>query len=148
MSQWGGKIHSTNAVFYLHLYVTLSRVTLICHLTSRSHLWRYAVTEVRISDVWENLWKVGIIGPSLVVQVVQNPPANAEDVRDAGLIPGLGRSPGGGHGNPLRYSCLENPMDRGARQVTVHGAAKSWTQLKWLNTQHMNYRLNEVFWFN
>ena len=88
------------------------------------------MTEVRISDVWENLWKIGIIGPSLVVQVVQNPPANAEDVRDAGLIPGLGRSPGGGHGNPLRYSCLENPMDRGARQVTVHGAEKSWTQLK------------------
>ena len=48
---------------------------------------------------------------------------------DLGLIPGLGRSPGGGHGNPLQYSCLENPMDRGGSWATVHGAAKSWTQL-------------------
>ena len=48
---------------------------------------------------------------------------------DLGSIPGLGRSPGGGHGNPLQYSCLENPMDRGAWRATVHGVAKSWTQL-------------------
>ena len=67
---------------------------------------------------------------SLVVQVVKNPPANAKDIRDAGLIPGLGRFPGGWHGNPLQYSCLENPMDRGAKQATVHDVAKSWTQLK------------------
>ena len=53
--------------------------------------------------------------------VVKNPPANAGDVRDAGLIPGLGRSPGGGHGNPLQYSSLENPMDRGACWATVLG---------------------------
>ena len=46
--------------------------------------------------------------------VVKDPPANAGDVRGAGLIPGSGRTPGGGHGNPLQYSCLENPMDRGA----------------------------------
>ena len=46
---------------------------------------------------------------------------------DLGSIPGLGRSLGGGHGNPLQYSCLENPMDRGAWHVTVHGVAKSWT---------------------
>ena len=46
--------------------------------------------------------------------VVKNMPANAGDVRDGGLTPELGRSPGGGHGNPLQYSCLENPMDRGA----------------------------------
>ena len=44
-----------------------------------------------------------------LAEVVKNPPANARDIRDAGLIPGLGRSPGGGHGNPLQYSCLENP---------------------------------------
>ena len=48
---------------------------------------------------------------------------------DPGSIPGLGRSPGEGNGNPLQYSCLENPMDRGAWQATVHGVAKSWTQL-------------------
>ena len=51
---------------------------------------------------------------SQVVLVVKNPPANAGDVRDVGSIPGWGRSPGEGHGNPLQYSCLENPMDRGA----------------------------------
>ena len=50
------------------------------------------------------------------------------------LIPGSGRSPGGGHGNPLQYSCLENPMDRGAWRATVHGVTKSWTRLKWLST--------------
>ena len=61
---------------------------------------------------------------SQVVLVVKNLPASAGDVRDAGLIPVCGRSPGGGHGNPLQYSCLENPMDRRARQATVHGVAK------------------------
>ena len=64
---------------------------------------------------------------SQVVLVVKNPPAKAGDVIDVGLIPGLGRSPGGGHGNPLQYSCLENPMDRGAWQATVHGVTKSRT---------------------
>ena len=49
-----------------------------------------------------------------MVLIVKNTPANAGDIRDAGLIPGLGRSPGGGHGNPVQNSCLENPMDRGA----------------------------------
>ena len=49
-----------------------------------------------------------------MVLVVKNPPDNAGDVRDSGSIPGFGRSPGGGHGNPLQYSCLENPQDRGA----------------------------------
>ena len=61
--------------------------------------------------------------------VVKNVSANAGDAREIGLIPGLGRSPGGGHGNPLQYSCLENPMDRGAWQAAVHGVAKSQTQL-------------------
>ena len=54
---------------------------------------------------------------SHVVLVVKNPPANAGDIRDAGSVPGLERSPGGGHGNPLQYSCLENPMDREAWQL-------------------------------
>ena len=62
--------------------------------------------------------------------MVKNPPANAGDVRDSGLIPGLRRSPGEGNGNPLQYSCLENPMDRGTWQATVHGVAKRWTRLK------------------
>ena len=57
---------------------------------------------------------------SQVVLVVKNLPANAGDVRDVGLIPGLGRSLGEGHGSPLQYSCLENPMDRGAWRATVY----------------------------
>ena len=59
--------------------------------------------------------------------VVKNPTASAGDVRDSGLIPGLGRSPGRGHGNPLQYSCLENPMDRGAWSDTVHEVTESDT---------------------
>ena len=57
--------------------------------------------------------------------MVKNLPANAGDIRDVGSIPGSGRSPGGGHGNPLLYSSLENPMERGAWQTTVHGVAES-----------------------
>ena len=57
---------------------------------------------------------------SQVALVVKNPPANAGDARDVGLIPGSGRSPGGGHGYPLQSSCLGNPMDRAACQATVH----------------------------
>ena len=62
--------------------------------------------------------------------MIKNPRANAGDVTDAGSIPELGRSPGGGHSNPLQYSCLEHPMDRGAWRAVVHGVAKSQTRLK------------------
>ena len=65
-----------------------------------------------------------------VVLVVKNPPAEARDIRHAGRIPGSGRSPRGGHGNPLQYSCLGNPMDRGAWRDSVHRVTKSATQLK------------------
>ena len=70
--------------------------------------------------------------------VVQNPPAKAGDIRDMGSVPGLGRFPGGGHGNPLQYSCLENPMDRGAWQATVRKVAKSQTRLKRLSRHTCN----------
>ena len=63
-------------------------------------------------------------GASQVAPVVKDPPANARDVRDVGSIPGSGRSPGGKNGNPLQYSCLENPMDRGAWWATVHAVAR------------------------
>ena len=62
----------------------------------------------------KELFSLTILEGSQVALVVKNPPANARDVRDVGSIPGLGRSPRGGHGNLLQYSCLENPMDRGA----------------------------------
>ena len=61
--------------------------------------------------------------------VVKNLPADAGDTRDMGSMPGLGRSPGEGNNNPLQYSCLENPMNRGAWRATVHGVAKSRTWL-------------------
>ena len=64
---------------------------------------------------------------SQVALVVKNLPTSAGDIRDMGLIPGLGRSPGGGHGNPLQYSCLENPMNRGVWGATVHRATQSDT---------------------
>ena len=62
---------------------------------------------------------------SQVTLVVKNPPANAGDIRDTGSIPGSGRSPVEGHGNPLQYSCLENPMNRGTMRATVHRVTKS-----------------------
>jgi len=69
-----------------------------------------------------------------VALVVKNPTASVGDIRDLSSIPGSGRSPEGGHGNPLQYSHLENPMDRGAWRAIVHGIAKSWTGLKRLST--------------
>ena len=75
--------------------------------------------------------------------MVKNPPANAGDIRKAGLIPGSGRSPGGQHGNPLQYFCLKNHMDRGAWWATVQRVAKSQTPLKGLST-HMHPGLTYV----
>ena len=92
------------------------------------------------------MWGVGIMGDccccfhfilyvflvirsaSQVALVVKNLRVNAGDVRDMGLIPGSGRSPGGRHGNPLQYSCPENPMDRGVWWNTVHRVTKSWCE--------------------
>ena len=62
---------------------------------------------------------------SQVALTVKNLPADAGDIRDPGSVPESGKSPGGGHGNPLQYSCLENPMDRGAWWAVVHGVTKS-----------------------
>ena len=76
-------------------------------------------------------WNLGTLGlgdgASQVVLVVKNLPASVGEVRDVGLIPGPERFPGGGHGNPLQYSCLENPLDRGAWWAAVHGVAESDT---------------------
>ena len=66
--------------------------------------------------------------------MIKKPSANEGDKRNMGSIPGSGRSPEGGHGNPLQYSCLENPMDRGALEATVHRVAKSQTRLKRFST--------------
>ena len=78
-----------------------------------------------------HIWNLeGFFGGS----AVKNLPNNAGTAGDVGSIPGSGRSPGGGHGYPLQYSCLENSMDRGAWWATVHGVAKTQTRLKQLST--------------
>ena len=82
-----------------------------------------------------------------VALVVKNLPASAGDMRDAGSIPWSRRSSGGGHGNPLQYPCLRNPMDRGAwwTRATVHGVIKSQTRLKWLSTHNIQeFRINKT----
>ena len=73
--------------------------------------------------------------------VVKNPPANAGDMGDMCLIPGLGRSPGGGHGNLLQCSCLENSMDRGAWRATVHGGCKESEPSEYLSTAPQRLKL-------
>ena len=71
--------------------------------------------------------------------MVKNLPASAGDISDMGLIPESGRSPGGRHGSPLQYSCLENPMDRGAWWATVHSVSKSQIRLKKLSAHTYIY---------
>ena len=72
-------------------------------------------------------WLIWEVITGSVALVVKNPLANAGDIRDAGSVPGSGRSPGGWYGNPLQYSCLENCMDRGVHKATVHRLTKSQT---------------------
>ena len=73
---------------------------------------------------------MGVVSKGFPGSASGKEPASVGDIRIMGSVPGLGRSPGGGQGNPIQYSCLKNPMDRGAWQATVcHGVAKSWTQL-------------------
>ena len=88
---------------------------------------------------------------SQVAQAVKNLPANAEDLRDVGSIPGSGRFPRGGHGNPLQYSRLENPMDRGTWRATIHRVTKSWTWVKWLSMHSLkateNKTVTRVRWY-
>ena len=81
---------------------------------------------------------------SQVVLVVKSRLSLQENIRDVGLIPALGRSTGDGHGNPVQYSCLENPMDRGVWQAAVHRAIKSWTLLKGLS-MHEDLEAREGF---
>ena len=138
---WGDNTHAHSTVLYsvcinLHSHQhctaqegstssTHSPAFIACRFSMMAFLtsvtWHSLSSELHFSNEW---------GASQVVLVVKNPPANAGNLRDLGLIPGLGRSPGEGHGNPLQCSCLESPMDRGAWQTTVHGVAKSQTWLK------------------
>ena len=95
------------------------------------------VSEFRMSDSWPLFYFKMLLALLIVALVVKNLAANAGDLRDVGLIPVLGRSPGEGQGNPLQYSCLENPMDRGVWWATVHRVTKSQTQLKQLSSSNL-----------
>ena len=93
------------------------------------------VAVMSYSNLFNNLISpTHLVWASQVALVVKNSPADAGDIRDVGMIPGLGRSPGEGHGNLPQYSFMENPKDRGASWATVHRVAKSQTQLKQLST--------------
>ena len=100
-----------------------------------SYIWNHTVCNLfrQASFIWQYAFKVlpCLFRASQVALVVKKSPANAGDV---GSIPGWGRSPVEGHGNPLQYSCLENSMDRGACWATFHRVAKSQTRLKWPST--------------
>ena len=89
-------------------------------LSCRNYTLRTLTSIVSFNPPYSSLWA------SQTALVVKNSPANSGDVRDTGLIPGSGRSPGGGHSYPLSYSCLVNPMDRGPWRVSILGVAKSW----------------------
>ena len=99
---------------------------LLCGLSSENALWISPPLFVRLLVLPYDL----IIRASQVALTVKNLPANAGDVRGSGSILWSERSPGGGHGNPLQYSCLESPMERGAWGATVHGVTEKWTQMK------------------
>ena len=119
--------------------------TMIMSSTSNSITWRsdvivlIAILSLREESAFQSVFQgfnwiwAALLPASQVALVVKNLTANAGDVRDADSIPESGRSPGRGHGNPLQYSCLETPMDRGAWRTTVYGVTKSQTRLKWLS---------------
>ena len=92
----------------------------------------------RITQTWTSPWASGM------KLVVKNPPTNAGDLRDTGSVPGLGRFPGGGNGNPLQYPCLNNPMDRETWWVTVHRVTKSRTRLRQFSTHEQLLKLENV----
>ena len=101
--------------------LSISNISLRCEVKAVEYIYF-----IKKNGLW-------ISWASQVTLVIKNSPANAGD---AGSVPGLGRVPGGGHGNPLQYSCLGNPMDREAWQAAVYGVAKCWTQLKQLSTMN------------
>ena len=111
------------------------------HSTSIYHIGTSYMVSLKAQTV-EN---PSVMQETWVQSLGQEDPDNAGNLRDLGLIPGLGRSPRGGHGNPLQYSRLKNFMDRGGWRVTIHRVAKSWTKLKRLSTHtHMRNLYNTL----
>ena len=96
-------------------------------------IWHLCLEKDKLFLLANNWFCRNSVNISQVALVVKSLPANAGDIKDTGLIPGLGRSSGERYGNPLQYSCLKNPVDRGAWGTTVHRVTQSWTQLKRLS---------------
>ena len=122
-----GNAVKTTVKYTAYIYPYNSAVLLLGTFLGEMNTFIHKKTHIRII----------VIASHQVALVVKNPPTSEGDIRDASLIPGSGRSPGEGNGNPLQYSCLENPVDREACWATVHRVAKTWTQLKQLST-HCN----------
>ena len=131
----GGRGGSCNARMGRTIQADISR----CDYPTLGYSRGQQIMTQALNPACQHLYKSNVIRTQLcsftglasqVAPVVKKPPANVGDVRDSGSIPGWGRSPGGGHGNPLQYSCLVNPMDRGAWWATVHGITESQTRLK------------------
>ena len=120
------KIDNTDLLYSTGNYVQYLAITFNGKESEKVYIHTHTHTHIYIYLCIYTSW---YMPASQVAPVVKNLPTNAEDVRDAGSVPGLGRSPGRGHGNPLQYSCLENSMDRGAWRSTVHGVTKSQTRL-------------------
>ena len=100
----------------------------------------------RVGHDWACTLPLPLVRASQMALVVKNLPGNAVDIRDASSIPGSEACPGGGNGYPLQYSCLGNPMDRGAWRVTVRGMAKSQIWLKQLSTELSEHRSTPKCW--
>ena len=122
--------------------ICLSLFNFYFFFTARDGMWNKRTCLLN----WQHSGSPRIV-QSQVALVVKNLPANSGDIRDAGSIPRSGRSPRERHGNPLQYSCLGNPMDRGAWWATVYSAAKSQTRPKWLSTHtHTQQVLNTWYY--
>ena len=133
LSHWG------NSLLLLKLtLITWLKECLPCFSIIKLLLFLFCSLFLRSKLLLFKLWCTSMWAFQVAL-VAKNPPANAGDIRDADSIPGSGKSPGGGHGNPLQYSCLENPMDRGTWQATVHRVEKSQTRLKQLGTHTCTY---------
>ena len=127
--QWQSVYQQSNTENCLALSTHIHLKTQQLHTHTHTHTHIYMC-------IYISIWV------SQVALVVKNPPANAGDAKDMDSIPGLVRSPREGYVNPLKYSCLENPTDRGAWWATVHGVTKSRTQLKWLSMQYTTNATN------
>ena len=140
----------THSYIYTYKYAIYKKFYILSH-SSEECLWEYiypnkkaipAVHKNSSFSISSSIFVIFIIFKLIAILGLPRWLSNKESTctsgatGDVGLIPGSGRSPGGGHDNPLQSSCLENPMDRGTGQAAVHGVTKSWTWLKWLHTHN------------